>query len=241
MQLQPIDWDSLVAPPADEPRAYQPAGDLQSIIVELANQIAGPETDSNPVVHVTASATIETTRPTPPAAPGAAAARSSSPHRCAGGTGLARRRRARSRATRPITHHRACHRTGSWTVTGARRRSGTGAQARSAAHAQRLVAAAAAAAVPGSHVTRCRQRRRTRRIVGRSRRSGSRCSRCRTPARSGRGGHAACRRSGRGERSRISGSTDDRTGVRARRRRGRAGSSVGRRRPRRRSRNISNR
>jgi hypothetical protein len=66
VQLQPIDWDALVAPPADEPRSYQTDGDLQSIIVQLANQIAGPETRSNPVVHVTASATIETARPAAP-------------------------------------------------------------------------------------------------------------------------------------------------------------------------------
>ena len=63
VQLQPIDWDALVAPPADEPRSYQTDGDLQSIIVELANQIAGPDTSSHPVVHVTASATFETARP----------------------------------------------------------------------------------------------------------------------------------------------------------------------------------
>jgi hypothetical protein len=76
VQLQPIDWDALVAPPVDEPRAYQTDGDLQSMIVELANQIAGPDTSSHPVVHVTASATIETSRPTassPPAAPAPAA------------------------------------------------------------------------------------------------------------------------------------------------------------------------
>ncbi len=68
VQLQPIDWDALVAPPADEPRSYQTDGDLQSIIVELANQIAGPDTSSHPVVHVTASATFETSRPAAPAA-----------------------------------------------------------------------------------------------------------------------------------------------------------------------------
>ncbi len=70
VQLHAIDWDSLTAPPEEAPRSYQTDGDLQSIIVELANQIAGPETGSNPVVNGAGmgkpevnSPVVNTTRP----------------------------------------------------------------------------------------------------------------------------------------------------------------------------------
>lgn len=70
VQLHAIDWDSLTAPPEEAPRSYQTDGDLQSIIVELANQIAGPETGSNPVVNgagmskpAVNSPVVNTTRP----------------------------------------------------------------------------------------------------------------------------------------------------------------------------------
>ena len=45
VQLQPIDWDSFTGLRDDDaPREYKTDGDLPSIIVELANQIAGPDT-----------------------------------------------------------------------------------------------------------------------------------------------------------------------------------------------------
>jgi hypothetical protein len=45
VQLQPIDWDSFTGLRDDDaPREYKTDGDLPSLIVELANQIAGPDT-----------------------------------------------------------------------------------------------------------------------------------------------------------------------------------------------------
>jgi len=75
VQLQPIDWDALAITP-DEPRTYQSDSDLQSIIVQLANQIAGPDARSasgGQVISVTASATFEprpaASAPAPPPEP----------------------------------------------------------------------------------------------------------------------------------------------------------------------------
>ncbi len=83
VQLHAIDWDSLTAPPEEAPRSYKTDGDLQSIIVELANQIAGPDANPNPVVHVTASGTIATSRraarPEPAARPESARPESARP------------------------------------------------------------------------------------------------------------------------------------------------------------------
>jgi hypothetical protein len=53
VQLQPIDWDSFTGLRDDhEPREYKTDGDLPSIIVELANQIAGPDTLANAAMRV---------------------------------------------------------------------------------------------------------------------------------------------------------------------------------------------
>lgn len=62
IELEPLDLAAITGVQPDTPRAYQTDGDLQSLIVELANQIADPNTASTPVVRVTASATIEKSR-----------------------------------------------------------------------------------------------------------------------------------------------------------------------------------
>ncbi|MFN8021623.1 MAG: hypothetical protein U0Q03_08860 [Acidimicrobiales bacterium] len=66
VELEPLDLAAITGVRPDEPRAYQTDGDLQSLIVELANQIADPNTASTPVVRVTASATIEKSRKSRP-------------------------------------------------------------------------------------------------------------------------------------------------------------------------------
>ena len=57
VQLQPIDWDSFTGLRDDDaPREYKTDGDLPSIIVELANQIAGPETLAQAALRMNAAA-----------------------------------------------------------------------------------------------------------------------------------------------------------------------------------------
>ncbi|MTA12244.1 MAG: hypothetical protein F2534_06560, partial [Actinobacteria bacterium] len=62
-QVPALDWTELTGVPSDQPKSYQTDGDLQSLIVQLANQIAGPDATGSPDVSVTASATIEHPRP----------------------------------------------------------------------------------------------------------------------------------------------------------------------------------
>lgn len=53
VQLQPIDWDAFTGLRDDDaPREYKTNGDLPSIIVELANQIAGPDTLAQAAVRM---------------------------------------------------------------------------------------------------------------------------------------------------------------------------------------------
>jgi hypothetical protein len=60
VQLQPIDWDAFGGlKPDEEERTYQSDSDLQSIIVELANRIAGPDSGPTPVTKSSATATLE--------------------------------------------------------------------------------------------------------------------------------------------------------------------------------------
>lgn len=57
VQLQPIDWDSFTGLRTEaEPREYKTDSELQSIIVELANQIAGPDAPDAAVAEVEISA-----------------------------------------------------------------------------------------------------------------------------------------------------------------------------------------
>lgn len=79
VELEPIDLETLTGVRPEEPRHYQTDGDLQSLIVELANQIADPDTSSTPVVRVTASATIEKSRRATPAHATSATATPSAP------------------------------------------------------------------------------------------------------------------------------------------------------------------
>lgn len=69
VQLQPIEWDPLAGAHADEDgRAYQTDSELQSIIVELANKIATPDSGSPAPAQVDPRPTVT---PAPAPAPSA--------------------------------------------------------------------------------------------------------------------------------------------------------------------------